>query len=224
MKIKDYIKGNIFKILAESYKWRNRNLLETNNFKNPKLSASTIIVSNKYSILIGLVISLFVKNLFSENITTFLMTSLSIFIGLFISILILIFDKFLGHNENYKRNNTEKNKDPDLKANFIRTRNFTRRFVFVLLEALIIAFTTILLLLITLLFNDLFLQNLLDYRFIYYKYISFENIYLFLQNCLLIITKTIIVTLMIRFCLFLFFLFGALGEYMKGVLYGKVNT
>lgn len=224
MKINEYINGNVFKILSESYKWRNRDLLEKNDVENPKLTFRKILFSNKYYLIISLVISLFVKNLFIENITTFLMTSLSIFIGLFISILILIFDKFLNHNENYNKKVIENKIDnSDLKLNFIRTRNFTRRFVFVLLESLIIAFTTIILLLITLTFNKMFLRNLTDYEFTYFKSIDYTNVVTFFQNVFTLIVKTLIMVLMIRFCVFLFFLFGALGEYMKGVLYGKVT-
>jgi|GEM_PF-2094046 len=224
MKIKNYIKSNIFKILTESYKWRNRDLIESETYENPKLTFSKVIICNKYSIIISFIISLIVKNLFSENITTFLMTSLSIFIGLFISILILIFDKFLNHNENYKRSIAEKNTAPDIKPNFIRTRNFTRRFIFVLLESLITAFTAILLLLISLIFNNLFVIDIFDYKFIFYKDINLESFYLFTRNTFIVIIKTLVLVLMIRFCLFLFFLLGALAEYMKGVLYGKVNT
>lgn len=224
MKIKEYVNGNIIKILSESYKWRNRELLEKNDIQIPKLTFRRVLFSNKYYIVLSIILSLFLKKLFSENITTFIMTSLSIFIGLFISILILIFDKFLNHNESYnKKKNEKKNENNDLKANFIRTRNFTRRFVFVLLESLIVAFTAIILLLITLVFNEQFLENLFDYKFTNIQSIGFTDILIFLQNSLILVVKTLILVLMIRFCIFLFFLFGALGEYMKGVLYGKVN-
>ena len=224
MRIKEYVIGNIVKILSESYKWRNRELLEKNDIQTPKLTFRKVLFSNKYYILIGIVLSLFLKNLFSEDITTFIMTSLSIFIGLFISILILIFDKFLNHNENYNKKKKEKNNENnDLKINFIRTRNFTRRFVFVLLESLIVAFTAILLLLITLVFNDLFLENIFDYKFKNIANIKIIDVLVFFQNVFALVVKTLILVLMMRFCIFLFFLFGALGEYMKGVLYGKVN-
>ncbi|MEN0080304.1 hypothetical protein [Flavobacterium lindanitolerans] len=222
MKINNYIIKNIGKILSESYKWRNRELLEKSGSTIPILTFGKAVNYNKYYLIISLIISVFIEKLFAEKITTFLMTSLSIFIGLFISILILIFDKFLNRNEKYKKEIIE-TRNPDLKPNFIRTRNFTRRFTFVLLESLIIAFSTIVLLLISLVYNDIFLENLLDYKFVGVDIIKPENISTFFINFFIIITKTLIVTLLIRFCIFLFFLIGSLGEYMKGVLYGKVD-
>lgn len=223
MKINNYIIKNIGKILSESYKWRNRELLEKSGSTNPTLTFGKVVISNKYYLIVSLMISIFVEKLFDEKITTFLMTSLSIFIGLFISILILIFDKFLNRNEKYKKEIIE-SKNPDLKPNFIRTRNFTRRFTFVLLESLIIAFSAIVLLLISLVCNDIFLKNLLDYKFVLIDISEPENIGTFFTNFFVILTKTLIVTLLIRFCIFLFFLIGSLGEYMKGVLYGKVDV
>lgn len=224
MKIKEYVSGNIVKILSESYKWRNRELLEKSDVQAPKLTFGKVLLTNKYYIIVSIILSLFLEKLFSEDITTFIMTSLSIFIGLFISILILIFDKFLNHNENYnKKKNEKSNENNDLKVNFIRTRNFTRRFVFVLLESLITAFTTIILLLITLIFNDFFLENIFDYEFKDIENINANDVLIFFENVFVLTVKTLIVVLMLRFCVFLFFLFGALGEYMKGVLYGKVN-
>lgn len=223
MKINNYIIKNIGKILSESYKWRNRELLEKSGSTNPTLTFGKVVISNKYYLIVSLLISIFVEKLFDEKITTFLMTSLSIFIGLFISILILIFDKFLNRNEKYKKEIIE-SKNPDLKPNFIRTRNFTRRFTFVLLESLIIAFSAIVLLLISLVCNDIFLKNSLDYKFVLIDISEPENIGTFFTNFFVILTKTLIVTLLIRFCIFLFFLIGSLGEYMKGVLYGKVDV
>lgn len=213
-------KKNICKILAESYKWRNRELLTEKGTAYPKLTYRKIFRMNVIYFLFSLGVSFLITDLFKEKITTFLITSLSIFIGLFISILILIFDKFLNVRDKF---NSKKKNVGDERANFIRTRNFTRRFVFVLLEALITAFVIIILLLPSLVFESDFLEDILDYKFCTLSEIKRINIWTFFENLVIILIKSVSLTLLIRFSFFLFYLFGALGEYMKGVLYGKVD-
>lgn len=223
MKNNIYIEKNIFKILSESYKWRNRELLRSNKSRDKEFKLVKIITSNYYFFMLSLLISIFVANLLSESITTFIMTFLSIFIGLFISILIMVFDKFLTHKSNYAEIKKGKNEESDFKLNFIRTRNFTRRFTFVLLETLLIAFTTILLLFPALIFEKVYTRDFMLYSFVDFNKIDFSNSLLFLGNALIIVLKSIILTLLLRFAMYLFFIFGALAEYMKGVLYGKIN-
>jgi len=92
------IRKNIILILKESFKWRNRNLLEKNN-DPPQLTFKNILKSNIYYIIFAIIISLFVNNLFKdEKISTFLITLFSILICFIVPALTLIFDKFLESN------------------------------------------------------------------------------------------------------------------------------
>ncbi|MBO1884246.1 hypothetical protein J4N46_07395 [Capnocytophaga sp. Marseille-Q4570] len=83
--------------MKESFKWRNRNLLEKENNNPLELTFKNIFKSNVYYIIFAIIISLFVKNLFKdEKISTFLITLFSILICFIVPALTLIFDKFLG--------------------------------------------------------------------------------------------------------------------------------
>ena len=208
------IRKNIILILKESFKWRNRNLLEKNN-DPPQLTFKNILKSNIYYIIFAIIISLFVNNLFKdEKISTFLITLFSILICFIVPALTLIFDKFLGRNiEN--RENRISNKDE-----FTRTKNFSRKFIFILLESLLICFTLIVLLLLIVMFNDFFIIDIMKYRFVT---ISKYSILIGVKNFFIITFKIIIITLVIRLFVFIFYLLGALGEYMKGVLDGKTK-
>ena len=209
------IRKNIILILKESFKWRNRNLLEKKNNDPPQLTFKNILKSNIYYIIFAIIISLFVNNLFKdEKISTFLITLFSILICFIVPALTLIFDKFLGRNIENKENRIS-NKDE-----FTRTKNFSRKFIFILLESLLICFTLIVLLLLIVMFNDFFIIDIMKYRFVT---ISKYSILIGVKNFFIITFKIIIITLVIRLFVFIFYLLGALGEYMKGVLDGKTK-
>ena len=209
------IRKNIILILKESFKWRNRVLLEKKNNDPPQLTFKNILKSNIYYIIFAIIISLFVNNLFKdEKISTFLITLFSILICFIVPALTLIFDKFLGRNIENKENRIS-NKDE-----FTRTKNFSRKFIFILLESLLICFTLIVLLLLIVMFNDFFIIDIMKYRFVT---ISKYSILIGVKNFFIITFKIIIITLVIRLFVFIFYLLGALGEYMKGVLDGKTK-
>lgn len=149
------IRKNIILILKESFKWRNRDLLEKKNNDPPQLTFKNILKSNIYYIIFAIIISLFVNNLFKdEKISTFLITLFSILICFIVPALTLIFNKFLGRNIENKENRIS-NKDE-----FTRTKNFSRKFIFILLESLLICFTLIVLLLLIVMFNDFFIIDI----------------------------------------------------------------
>ena len=201
--------------MKESFKWRNRDLLEKKNNDPPQLTFKNILKSNIYYIIFAIIISLFVNNLFKdEKISTFLITLFSILICFIVPALTLIFDKFLGRNIENKENRIS-NKDE-----FTRTKNFSRKFIFILLESLLICFTLIVLLLLIVMFNDFFIIDIIKYRFVT---ISKDSILIGVKNFFIITFKIIIITLVIRLFVFIFYLLGALGEYMKGVLDGKTK-
>ena len=197
------IRKNIILILKESFKWRNRNLLEKENNNPLELTFKNIFKSNIYYIIFAIIISLFVNNLFKdEKISTFLITLFSILICFIVPALTLIFDRISNKDE------------------FTRTKNFSRKFIFILLESLLICFTLIVLLLLIVMFNDFFIIDIMKYRFVT---ISKYSILIGVKNFFIITFKIIIITLVIRLFVFIFYLLGALGEYMKGVLDGKTK-
>ena len=209
------IRKNIILILKESFKWRNRNLIAKKNNDPPQLTFKNILKSNIYYIIFAIIISLFVNNLFKdEKISTFLITLFSILICFIVPALTLIFDKFLGRNIENKENRISN------KEEFTRTKNFSRKFIFILLESLLICFTLIVLLLLIVMFNDFFIIDIMKYRFVT---ISKYSILIGVKNFFIITFKIIIITLVIRLFVFIFYLLGALGEYMKGVLDGKTK-
>jgi len=213
------IKKNIKLILNESYRWRNRKLIESKNFKEPNLTFIKFLLSNVYYLVLGLIISIFFRGFFNSNFAGFAITSLSIFIGLFTTVLILIFDKYLNHS---KRNNLE-DANPAILLDYKRTKNFSRKFVFVSLEALLIAVSVIILLLIPLMLKEGFLIDILKFKFVR-GWPDFLSIGLFFSNLLILFTRILLVILLFKFFKYLFIIFGFLGAYIKGVFEDNVNV
>lgn len=223
MKVDKYIKKNLWKILSESYKWRHRELLTSKDAIQKELTRMSIFRANILSTLFGLVFTFFFPKAFNSDVSGFLVTSLSIFIGLFISVLIMVFDKFVSRQQSFEESRKEKLSDR-IKLNHVRTRNFTRRFSFVLLETLIIAFVTIIFLVPIIVFNERLSIDVLDYKFVKIEDVQWDDIKTLFISVISITIKTAIIVLMYRFTMFMFFLLAALGEYIKGVLYGKVDV
>ncbi|WP_268225699.1 hypothetical protein [Sinomicrobium oceani] len=167
--------------------------------------------------LIGIALSLFTQKVFNDTLSGFFITALSIFIGLFSTVLILVFDKFVNHSFKKKKKTTDKEK-----TDYLRTRNFSKKFVFISLESLLIATSLIILLMIPLALGENFSRNIFNYSFT----CSFKREYLtnFTINLFSIFTRALLIILLYKFFKYLFYIFGALGAYFKGVLEEKVNT
>jgi len=96
------IKKNVLLILKESYIWRNRELLEpTVGFIEPKLTLLKFFKHNLILFIISLGLSFVLYSYINEGFAGYLISSLSIFVGLFTSVLILIFDKYLNQKKEF---------------------------------------------------------------------------------------------------------------------------
>jgi len=159
------------------------------------------------------------SSFFNSEFAGYAITALSIFIGLFTTVLILIFDKFVN-NPNL---NTLTEASSELKLNVKRTKNFSRKFVFISLEGLLIAICIIVLFLIPLMFKESFVINILDYEFSFNE-IDYNSVSLLIKNSIILFSRMFLVILLFKFFKYLFLIFGFLGAYMKGVFDNNVKV
>lgn len=214
------IKKNIGLILSESYRWRNRNLIESAGFIEPKLSWTNFI---KYNILIFAIstpLSFVIYEFINEDFAGYVISSLSIFVGLFTSVLILIFDKYLSMKKIYEET---VNPSSNITASQKKIRNFSMQFVFISLESLLIAVTLIALLLLPLLFKDRYLENVFSYFFVNFEDWTISNITTFFVNILSCGSRIFIVMLLYKFIKYLFYIFGSLGAFLLGVFKNNIR-
>lgn len=210
---------NISRIINESYKWRNRDLLvKKGESKDIKLGFFDLLRKNIFFILVFFVFTFFFQNIINTELAVYLITALSIFIGLFTSVLIMFFDKYISHKSKTSSLNVDSNETVQLEK--LRVANFSIKFISITLETILIAISLIILLSSPLLFGDFFKKNIFDHTF---KFGLIEGI-LFLGFVLISVIKTLTILLLFKLCFRLFFIFGFLGEYMFAVLNNKIKN
>lgn len=215
------INKNIALILSESYRWRNRNLIESAGFVEPRLSTNNFFKSNALIFFVSMPLSLAIYEFINEDFAGYVISSLSIFVGLFTSVLILIFDKYLSMRKIYE--NTV-NPSANITASQKKITNFSMQFVFISLESLLIAVTLIALLLLPLLFKDKYLENIFSYLFVKSEDWTRANITNFFVNTLACGSRIFIVMLLCKFIRYLFYIFGSLGAFLLGVFKNNIRV
>lgn len=214
------ITKNIKLILHESYRWRNRELIEPIGFVEPKLNLKSLIYSNLLLFITSLVLSLLLFKYINDSFAGYVIGALSIFVGLFTSVLILVFDKYLEQKKAFEINRTPS-------ANSVlaqkKLANFSRQFVFISLESLLIALSLIAFLTIPLLLKEEYLKNVIDFHFVRYEEIKINQIILFFVNFFSLVSRTFIIMLLYKFLRYLFHIFGSLGAFLLGVFKNNIK-
>lgn len=209
MKINNSIKN----ILKESYRWRNRNLIENDDFVEPTLTKSKLIKSNLYLFLLVLLISILPINFINKDFSGYIINALAIFFGLLTSILILIFEKYLNQKDKFL---TIKNPSSYQEINNKKIQNFSRQFIFISLESLLIAVILIILLLFPLSLECYFAEaNLTNYK-LTLKKINLINVYYAIEFISIISVKSFIILFLIKFLKYLTYIVGSLGNFILG--------
>jgi hypothetical protein len=214
------IKEQIALIINESYRWRNRELLinPSKGEKEPeKLNFFRLFKHNIILILICCLLTYFFQNIINSNLAGYLMSALSIFVGLFTTVLILFFDKYLTH----KSNVDSSGKDNEIiSTEKLKVKNFSTRFIFITLETILIAIVLIALLSSPLIFEDFFKEDFNSYTF----KIGFSQSIIMIGLILVIAIKVFILLLFYKLAIRLLSIFGSLGEYMFSVLNNKIKN
>lgn len=204
---------SIRNILKESYRWRNRELIEKKDFVEPVLTKSKFFKSNILLFTFCIVISLVPIYLFTKDFSGYIINALAIFFGLLTSILILIFEKYLNQKDKFTQ---IKNPTSIQEINSKKIQNFSRQFVFISLESLLIAITLIILLLLPLSLNEYFSSiNVLNYSF-KLRNINYINILYSIEFIFILLIKSFILLFLFKFLKYLIYIIGSLGNFLLG--------
>lgn len=125
------------------------------------------------------------------NFVSFLSTTLSIFVGLFITALIFSFDKFYSPIDEEKKESVVISSNDRLID--IQSLNFIRQFAYITGNTIVLSIYCIFILMISSLFDDWFNLNLMELYWVNYKNITCENIVLFIR---------VNINILLRFCTF----------------------
>lgn len=143
---------------------------------------------------------------FSETFISYISTVLSIFVGLFITALIFSFDKF------YKPININIS-NSEQKIWEKQSYNYAKQFAFIIGYNIILSIFTILLVLLSTIFNNQFAIHLLDYEFIFSK-ISFVNILLFFKIIAVLFQRVLVYYWLLKIMYNTLFLVSSMVKFM----------
>lgn len=130
---------------------------------------------------------------FSDNFAGYIISFLSIFIGLFTSIVISMFDKSKGLFQDYER------KSPDEQANIKKTRNYLVQFTGLTSYSIFLAILLIVLLTMVLV-HDKFKVDISNYHLIFsFQGWNKDSILLFIKVTILCLHRFLIVYLLLNF-------------------------
>lgn len=200
-------------ILKESYRWRNRELIENENFVEPELTKPKFLKSNIMLFLLSFCIAILPINIITKDFSGYIINALAIFFGLLTSILILIFEKFLNQKAKFLE---IVNPNTNQILNNKKIQNFSRQFIFISLESLLIAIFLIILLLFPLSLENYFEKaTLINYKLVI-KNIRIINIMCCIKFMSLILIKTLLFLFLIKFLKYLTYIVGSLGNFILG--------
>jgi len=137
-------------------------------------------------------------------------SALSIFIGLFASLIITMYDRYL---QLPKLDGTETDA---VRVDSIKVKNFIKQFTFVTGKDLLIATTIIGLMSLSIVFKIHMAQNVDNYHFVRsWNHFSYKSVLLFCDLSFVIIVRVSILYLILDFFLLLLYSLGALFSFLK---------
>ncbi len=177
------VKRYLVLLIREAHKWQNTDI--AGNERKPKLWFSPL---QWVFVLLSLIISYSSENFMKIDFIGYIIAALSIFIGLFLSMIISIFDKF--RSLDFSSENMSESK----RAILIKTKNYFKQFTTLTTYAILISILTIVLL-SALFFTDFFNQSTNIYP------LDFKNgsYMLFGEICAIVFYRSIILYFLMDF-------------------------
>lgn len=148
-----------------------------------------------------LIISYFMENGFSDDFVGYIISALSIFVGLFLTLIISVFDKFQKLNLKELKDKENKGEiviSAKIKTSLIQRKNYFKQFSSLTSYSIIISIFCIFLLSISLL-TDFFKLNLTE--FVFAEKITTKSIILFFKLSAVYVYRLVILYLLTNFLL-----------------------
>lgn len=176
------VKYYLGRLISDGHKWQN---IDINGFESkPKFYFSQV----QFIFILLAIVSLFLlKKGFNKDFIGYIIASLSIFVGLFLTLILTVFDKFQKIDFG-KPNLSEKER-----TILIQRKNFFKQFTALTSYSILLSITCIFLLSLSLL-TDSLNRDIFEFEFIdSIKNIDFKSILLGVYACLIIIYRFLII-------------------------------
>ncbi|MCZ8285792.1 MAG: hypothetical protein O9353_10095 [Bacteroidia bacterium] len=193
----------IFKVIKSGYFWQRTDV---------KGKTSRYILFFSKTQLLIIAVSIFVhfrlKTSLNEGFVGYAISALSIFVGLFLTLILSIFDKFQNTFSNINGRETETEN-----INLIRYKNFSIQFTSLMSYAILISVLCILLLSIRLV-TDYFNDSIYNHPFVNYKNWNRGNVEKFLELLSISLYNVSLLYFLLDLILIILYGLGALHAYL----------
>lgn len=205
LKIKHYVTL----LYKEGTSWEQRGLLSTEQ----NTSTKRITLKRVVFLCLCIILSCFLKTGFNDAFLGYTISGLSIFIGLFINIIIVLYQKFLVITTAAADDRPNDNES----ANKNKMKDFIKQFTFVTGKNLLIATFLIILSSIYLLYKDFFSIDTSNYSIVLrIEQLTKKDVLNFFVYSILQVTRVLILYLLIDFFFLLLYSIGSLFAFLKG--------
>lgn len=157
--------------------------------------------TQKVGVFFSIIVVVLLRKGFSENFAGFVISFLSIYIGLFTSIVINLFDKSKGIIVSIKEEEAKivnGTADLILLAKLKKGRNYLIQFTGLSAYAILLATLVVILLLMVLLFPNLAI-DIYGYKFVNWRNLTIESILTFLAQLVIVLHRYFILYLLFNF-------------------------
>lgn len=213
------LKYYILKVVKEGKEWQRKDV-RNKDLQNGYFSQSQLV-----SFVISCLLVFFLKKGFSESFAGYIISFLSIFIGLFTTIIISLFDKSdtlqdkINEQLRLHKNNLE---DSNKLSWLYKSTNYLKKFTALTSYSIYLAIVLIFLLIFTLLFSELNID--LSRIIISDKILNFKAISFFLKVSLVVIYRLVICYILCTFFVITTYSITSYFTFMSKNLNNKFNN
>src|SRR5690606_5350409 len=142
---------NLYDLISDAHRYQYSDIAELKNDTKKKKPLLYFTLTQWGIILLSISITLFIRNGFSENCAGYIISGLSLFVGIFFTFLITLYDKF----KSIDFNQFQKSVNEDKHHIGLKLKNFFKKVSVLALYSVIISIVSILLLSATLIFPQI---------------------------------------------------------------------
>lgn len=196
----NYLIYYVLKLITKGQEWQYKNL--NGNGNKPKLYFTQL----QWIALFISILFVFTKSKgLSSEMINYVLSSLSVMTALFLSLIIIIFDKFNSFNFN--------GEDDEEKIHKFHMWNFFYQFNAITSYAILISTTVIILLVFTLMFGKE--TDVSQYTFVSFKLITLESILIFFKLLFVYLVRLAIVYFLLDFFILCIYAISSIFQYVS---------
>jgi hypothetical protein len=198
---------NLYDLISDAHRYQYSDIAESKDDAKKKKPLLYFTLPQWSIIVLSISITLLIKNGFSENFAGYIISGLSLFVGIFFTFLITLYDKFKSIDFNQFQKSVNEVKYPI----GVKLKNFFKKVSVLALYSVIISIVSILLLSATLIFPQI---NIEIDIFNFIKSIDEQTVCTIIKTSLIIIYRVIVLYFLLDFLLITLYIISSFYDFI----------